>query len=84
MVVHRLKFKICELLEVYWIFAGFNKNFMGSVFLCHPAFSEIICMPHEKTKIISDKTFRKYSSDINHVSVFIEHNNSSKNKQNQT
>jgi len=25
MIVHRLKFKTCEVLEVHWIFVGFNK-----------------------------------------------------------
>jgi len=38
MIVHRLKFKTCKMLEVYWIFVGFNTIFMGSVFLCHPVF----------------------------------------------
>ena len=36
MIVHGLKFKTCEVLEVYWIFVGFNKICMGSVFLGHP------------------------------------------------
>jgi len=25
MIVHRLKVKTCKVLEVYWIFVGFNK-----------------------------------------------------------
>jgi len=33
MVVHRMKFKTGKVLEVYWIFAGVNKIFMGSVFI---------------------------------------------------
>jgi len=33
MIIHRLKSKTCEVLEVYWIFVGFNKNFMVYVFL---------------------------------------------------
>jgi len=32
MIVHRLKFKTCKVLEVYWILVGFNKIFMGSIF----------------------------------------------------
>ena len=31
-IVHKLKFKTCEVLEVYCISEGFNKIFMGSVF----------------------------------------------------
>jgi len=37
MTVHRPKFKTCKVLEVYWIFVGFNQMFMGSVYLGHPA-----------------------------------------------
>ena len=36
MVVHRLKFETCKVLEVYWNFVGFNKTFMGSVFFGSP------------------------------------------------
>jgi len=35
MVVHSVKFKTCKVFKVYWIFVGFNKTFMGSVFLGH-------------------------------------------------
>jgi len=30
MILHRLKFKSCNVLKVCWIFVGFNKFFMGS------------------------------------------------------
>jgi len=30
-----------QVLEVYWIFVGFNKNFMGSVFLGSPSLTAI-------------------------------------------
>jgi len=36
MIIHRLKFKTCKLLEAYWIFVGFNTIFTGPVFLGHP------------------------------------------------
>jgi len=32
MIVQRLKFKTCKVLEVYCISVGFNKTFMGSFF----------------------------------------------------
>jgi len=32
MIEHRLKFRTCKVPDVYWIFVGFNKIFMGSVF----------------------------------------------------
>jgi len=32
MFVHRLKSKTCKVLEVYWIFVGFNKIFIGCFF----------------------------------------------------
>jgi len=32
MIVRRLKFKTCKVVEVYWIFVGNSKNFMVSVF----------------------------------------------------
>ena len=35
-ILHRLKFKTCNVLKVYWIFVGFNKIFMGSVFFRLP------------------------------------------------
>jgi len=39
MIVHRLKFKTCKLLEVYWIFVEFNKILMGSIFFGSPSVS---------------------------------------------
>jgi len=46
MIVHRLKFKTCQVLQVYWIFVGFNK-FLWVLFfwvtlyltIWHPAFA---------------------------------------------
>jgi len=35
MIERRLRFKTCKVLEAYWIVVGFNKIFMGSVFLGH-------------------------------------------------
>jgi len=33
MIVHRLKFKTCKVLEVQWIFVRFNKILLDAVFL---------------------------------------------------
>jgi len=39
MIVHRLKFNTFKVFEVYWIFVGFHKIFIGYVFLGHPVFT---------------------------------------------
>jgi len=39
MLSRRLKFKTCKVLEVYWIFVGFNKSFMRSIILGSPCTS---------------------------------------------
>ena len=35
MIIHRMNFKTCEVLEVCWILVGFSKIFMVSVFSGH-------------------------------------------------
>ena len=42
MIVHRLKFKTCKVVEVYWIFVGLCETFMGSIFCLVTLYYEMV------------------------------------------
>ena len=42
MIIHRLKFITCKVLEVYWICKELSKNFMGSVFFLGHHVNELL------------------------------------------
>ena len=50
MIVHTVKFRTCKVLEVHWIFVGFNKIFVGSVFSGYPVQRWYVLWAHAAVK----------------------------------